>query len=301
MSEVNVWYPRVLVLGSGGYKGFSIMGFLVPLDDEKILSKIDTYCGVSVGSLISLLLAIGYSPREIIIHIIDLDLFKNCDISIVNIIEYSGLMSNNVLREKISRLVVQKLGTIPSLYDLYLMTGKSYISTTFNVTDSKCEMMGPFTHPTVSCVDATLYSMNIPFIFYQLIHDNKTYVDGALANSYPVDYFDNGETNILGVYINTITNSNESSFTDYFGKILQSMLDQKRLSVLSTTSECCRHIKLDVNGSNGLSLMGSTEDKLSLISLGLTAGNRYLKCIYDDTEDKLSYTARKYQYPTYYY
>lgn len=297
MSEDNKWYPRVLVLGSGGYKGFSIMGFLVPLEDDKILSKIDTYCGVSVGALISLLLSIGYSSREIIIHIIDLDLFKNFDISLTNIIEYSGLMSNDILRDKISRLVVQKLGKIPSLHDLYLMTGKSYIATTFNVTDGKCEMMGPFTHSKISCVDATLYSMNIPFIFYQLIHDNKTYVDGALANPYPVDFFDNKETNILGVYINTITNGTESSFTDYFGKILQSMLDQKRTSILSAASDKCRHIKLDIRGNNGLSLMGSTEDKLSLISLGLTVGNKYVKGLYENDEDTTLY---KYQYPIYY-
>ena len=193
----SMWLPRVLVIGPGGTKGLKALGFLSPIEDYGLLEYTDTYCGVSVGAIISLLIVAGYQIREIVGEVATLDLFKDMEnLTIKSMIDNKGFMSNEPVRRRLTQLLLNKFGIVPTLRGLYMQTGKAYIAVTLNATDEECEVMGPFSHPNVSCVDATMFSMNIPFIFYQLIYQGKTYVDGALANPYPVDYFDDGNTNI---------------------------------------------------------------------------------------------------------
>jgi predicted acylesterase/phospholipase RssA len=213
----NNWTPRVLILGPGGYKGFDMLGFLSPLDDIGMLKSIDTICGVSVGAIIALLYIVGYTIKEIINEAIILDVYN--DISNFNInlaINNLGLLSNEKIKTRLTNLVFDKLTTIPSLKDLYTLTNKSFITISLNTTDQECIIMNPFTHPNVSCVDACMYSINIPFIFYQLYYNNKVMIDGAFANPYPINYFDDGNTDILGIYVshNKNNKNNKKSTND---------------------------------------------------------------------------------------
>ena len=252
------WLPRVLVIGPGAIKGLKILGFLSPIEDSGLLEYVDTYCGVSVGSIISLLIVAGYPIREIVKEAATFDIFRDMEsISITNIITNRGLISTEGVRNKLINLVIAKLGVVPTLHGLYMQTGKSLVTVTLNATDEKCVIMNPFTHPQISCVDAVLFSMNIPFIFYQLIYQGKTYVDGALANPYPVDYFDDEKTKILGIYIKTlhdnpeirlpdiplpshnqviqrINNEADSalSITTYILKTIQSLMDHRRNHII---------------------------------------------------------------------
>ena len=59
MSFVN------LALSGGGMQGFSFLGAIKKLEEEKILDKVTSFSGSSVGSLFAILLAIGYTPDEL--------------------------------------------------------------------------------------------------------------------------------------------------------------------------------------------------------------------------------------------
>ena len=58
-----------LVLSGGSTKGIIILGSLQYLYDNFYLSKIKNYIGTSSGAIICFLLAIGYTPIEIIVYI----------------------------------------------------------------------------------------------------------------------------------------------------------------------------------------------------------------------------------------
>src|SRR5579862_6074323 len=143
--ELKQWIPRVIVIGPGGVKGLKVLGFLASLEDSGILEYVDTYCGVSIGAIICLLMIVGYKIREIIGIAVDIDVFK--DIELFNfrgMIENRGLISSEPTRKRLTDLILKKLGVIPDLHNLYLMTGKSFTAVTLNATDVKCEMMNPF-------------------------------------------------------------------------------------------------------------------------------------------------------------
>jgi len=289
------WYPRTLVIGPGGVKGMMILGCLVPLEDIHYLKYIDTYCGVSVGSIISLLLIVGYKVREIISKACKYDFFQNSCFDMTKIIEHKGMLSNEPIRQKLSKLILKKMGTIPSLYELYMKTGKSLITTTLNITEEKTEYMNYQTHPLISCIDAVMYSVNIPFIYYQLLDKNgNSYIDGALGNHYPIDYVDDDKTNILGIYVKTLFDNN-NNIIDYSHKIIEVSMDQARLRKINNASNYCKHILLETKNSSIIGLDLNIKMLADLVYEGYKVGNQFINQKINPIHDK-----NKYIYPTYY-
>lgn len=299
---MDPWYPRVLIIGPGGVQGFQALGCLIPISELQLLKYTDTYCGVSVGSILCLLLSVGYTIKEIITEALVINLFKDGEgFDFRNIFSNNGLLSNEPFRQQLNNLVFRKLGKIPTLRELYIMTGNSFIATTLNVDDEKWEMMGPQTHGNLSAVDAAMFSMNIPFFFYQLVYFGKSYVDGSLGNPYPVDYFDHDNTNILGLYmkdevsVSRIVEPITSGLTiqKYVQKIIRSILDHRRNDLVLHSSDKCKHICLESN-IGGFEV--SQEDKIKLIVLGYNKGVEFVeKFQSDDVEAKPQYS-----YPPYY-
>jgi len=293
----------VVVIGPGGIKGFAALGFLLPLEEENVLSLTDTYCGVSVGAIISLLLIVGYSVREIIGHAIDFNIFKSLeDFSIAAILRNKGLLSNESIKSKLVALIVEKLGSVPTLYGLYLQTGKSLVTSTLNVTDKESVIMSYATHANVSCIDAVMFSINIPLVFYQLHYNNKTLVDGALGNPYPTDYFDDGNTDILGIHMDTPTDMDtnveitEATLYKYLYNLIHAIIDQRRISIIRQSSTRCRHVCLKVNHN---AFLGGIDlsDKSNMLLCGFNHGKRFCSTPYVPL---IVPSYGKYIYPPYY-
>lgn len=316
-----MYYPRVLSLGYGAEKGLLMLGFLSTIEDSQMLTRVDTYVGVSIGAIISLLMIAGFSIREIIGESTKLDIFKNWgSLDIQAAIDKGGFISTEPIRQRLTQLIVSKFGSIPTIHGLYLITGKSYNIVTFDVTNMVSVIMGPFNHPNVSCIDAAMFSMNIPFIFYRLVHEGKIYVDGALGNPYPVDYFDDGRTDILGVYIKTVypvvpslTGTNRSIISTvnsadetnktpnaiYFLKIIDYLLDRGRDQVLRTVSNKCTHVCLQTSISIGL---GITQDiKAQMLIEGYNKGKEFIHQVNTNSYvGPIPQPLLKYNYPVYY-
>lgn len=55
-----------MIIGSGSTKGYDFIGSLNYLYDYNYISKdIECYYGTSVGSLITILLFVGYTPKDL--------------------------------------------------------------------------------------------------------------------------------------------------------------------------------------------------------------------------------------------
>lgn len=275
---MDSWRPKALVIGPGGIKGLKVLGFLVPLEDSGTFSEVTTFCGVSVGSLISLLIICGYTVREIINEAVLLDIFNDIEsFDVGSVIENSGLISSEPIKKHLTNLVINKFGIVPSLQGLHSMTGKSLVTTTLNVTDEEPIMMNFFDHPEMSCVDAVMYSINIPFVFYQLSYNNKICVDGGLANPYPIDYLDDGNTEILGIYMRTVNSKPISSTMSYYHKIVNSLMEQRRVDIIRNSSDKCVHVRLEV-GVSGVSatFRMTIQEKANILVEGWNQGREFL-------------------------
>lgn len=279
-AERGTWKPEVILFGPGGIKGFLELGAAVPLEEHGFFRNASVIAGVSVGALISLLIIAGYTVREIITIAADTEIFRGIETftlkDIINhVISHTGLVSSNAIRTKVNDLIVTKFGCIPNLYQLYIATGKILVTLAYDLDEDSSRFMSPEVTPNMSCVDAVMLSMNIPFVFHRMTHDNRTFVDGALANAYPIDYFDDGETEVLGISIRCCYTS-ISPTTKYIHKVIHSGMDQMRYRMIRLATDRCRHLELVSSVVDPTGLIVPTKSKADMVVEGYNAGISFI-------------------------
>ena len=254
----NKWYPKVVVLGPGGMEGFLELGLLAKFSNLGLLNNVHTYIGCSAGAIISLMIIAGYTPAEIIADAREIDLFHDISSLKINdlkslftiIRQNFGLLSHNMIKERLTQRMRQKFGFIPTLYKLYLATDLTLITVSLNLNSDKTEYFSWRTHPDLSVIDATILSMNIPFLFYKLKYHGNIYIDGAFGDPYPVNLLDDGKTNILGIFISSDNpdayhkKSLEDDDLRYLNKVLHASMTQIKNKNQITASDKVKHLML---------------------------------------------------------
>lgn len=274
-----MWKPNVLVISSGGIKGFIYLGALIILEREGLLKDIRDYCGISVGSMISLLLIAGYSPEEIIREAADTDILDIGHFDIRNSIKNIGLISNEHIRDKLVVLMSNKFGFVPTLSQLYNATGLTYTSVTMNLDKNITEYISWKTYPELSCVDAVLLSINIPFVFYKIECQGNTYIDGAFGNPYPLNIYDNGDNDILGMVIFPPDVNIKHDLILYADRIIHSAIDQMKRMVIDTSSNMCRHMMFIDNFLNPANIRIDGKKKSAMIIYGFREGEKFVETL----------------------
>lgn len=272
----------VLVLGPGGAKGYLELGALLKLKQEGYLDDISKIVGCSVGSIIGLLLITGYSPEEIFIISLLLNFFQDIhSVKIDNIVKNEGLISNDKIKIPISFFVKEKLGFVPTLEQLYNATGIEFTIVAVNITKCRVEYINYENNPGLSCVDAALLSVNIPFLFYNIKHNNDLYIDGKFGNPYPIDIYDTGENNILGVHITTPYEVEEKesdhNFINYILRVLCYPFVQIKRNNIDQCSDKCYHLNLHSDQLYITDVSMSVEEKGKLFILGYTTSDEFCK------------------------
>lgn len=188
--------PNILVLSSGGLKGFLQLGAIHELEKYDILSEVDCIITCSVGSIIGLLYLIGYNSVKAFLTGIDINLMPEVfKLDILGIIAKTGIFDMEFIRSKLKSIVEEKYGYIPTLKELYELTNKEFFITVSNITLKKLEYLNRQDNPNLSCIEAVLMSSCIPLLFKEIEYNNYIYRDGALLNSFPIDLFDNDDEN----------------------------------------------------------------------------------------------------------
>src|SRR6185295_147822 len=99
-----------LVLSGGGSKGLAILGALHLFHENKALDQIIEYWGTSVGSVIGLLLLIGYTPFEIFYQFFNSDQLVDAEkFDIQSIFQEAAFCNISFLGNKVRHFIEQKL------------------------------------------------------------------------------------------------------------------------------------------------------------------------------------------------
>lgn len=282
--------PRVLVIGCGGTKIYKALGFITALEDKGFLNNISIYSGVSAGALTSLLLTLGYTSREISGHLMNIDLF-NGNMSVNGILENNGLLTMEPIRKTITSLMISKYGKSLTFEELYLETGFKLVVGSYNLDERRMIMFNKESHPNVLCIDSVLASMCVFLFFQKVIINNQTYYDGAFGNPYPIDYFDNGTTIVLGIYMKSIPEVVEQSIPEMirmvehgkfsllkdFNTLLQSLLEQKTIESIRRCSDKCYHVELLVKTDQLINLSLNISKQAELLTEGYSQGKRFVE------------------------
>jgi predicted acylesterase/phospholipase RssA len=183
-----------IVFSGGGIKILAQIGAFKALVEHHLTDTIESYAGVSAGSLISLGLVLGYNINELKDIMIGLDILKIIDINADNILNYLndyGLDSGDKLLNAIE-VVIKKKTSNPKITfaELYAITKKKLIVVVSNLTQSVSEYLDHITTPDMEVSFAIRMSCCYPYYFTPIKHNGCCYIDGALLDNYPIQVFD---------------------------------------------------------------------------------------------------------------
>lgn len=272
--------PKVVIVGPGGIKGIDVLGFLSTLIEYDLLDQVHTYCGVSVGSLVSLLMVCGFDIEYIIDEALNFEMGDLASsLSFESTLENQGLFSMSIIRNKLVQMLTAKFGSVPTLLELYQLTNKTYAAVTFNVTKNCREIMDHTTHPTLSCIDATIASMSIPLVFHKCVIDSCQYVDGALIDPYPVECYDDGKTVVMGIFVIEPEGTDQTKVKGPFQVLTSGLIEQVYRLKVAAASSYCFHIKIKDSIDETLGLHLTKESKSKMVENGRKIARNILKSL----------------------
>lgn len=189
-----------LIISSGGNKGISLLGSLYEFSKIYPFYIFKYLTGCSIGSIICLLINIGYTMNELydILFKINFGEFQEC--KIMNLIEKCGLDEGIKFTNFLKALFLHK--NIPfniTFNELFLKTNIVFTTCVVNITTGKIEYHNYLTEPDLSVLLSVRMSANMPLLFSPLLYNNYYYIDGALLDPFP--FFCNKNTRKFGLWL----------------------------------------------------------------------------------------------------
>ena len=209
---------RNLVLSGGGIKGLLHLGALKSLEEKQLLKNVENYGGSSAGSLVALLLCIGYTYNDIMIVFLKINLDKFYDITdIFEFLNIYGLInldpSEKLLRILLENKFNKKKITFKELYDL---TKKTLHINSINLNSNEEDIFNYINTPNVDVIDACIASCSLPFIFPPKLINNNNYIDAFAVNNCPCNIFKNDLDNTICLSIRECPTENNFKKIDGF-------------------------------------------------------------------------------------
>lgn len=199
-----------LVISGGGVKMIGALGAIKYLEEKKQLVNVKQYFSTSAGSILSLMLVLGFTSGEIIKFIETFDLKKIFEVNTDNLFTTFNVCSSAKFEKviklfinfKLSKPALSGLGTDTStetafchidtnfgnitMEELYAITGKVLTITSVCVEKRAPVYMSYKTFPKIPVWKAVLASSSIPLIFKPVEWEGLHYVDGGLVDNFPL-------------------------------------------------------------------------------------------------------------------
>ena len=256
-----------LAISGGGSSGIKFAGSLKYLEETNQLCNIKTILGTSIGAIIAVLLS--YSTVDSIINNIKYlqGSFDIDDINLNNFLVNYGFLSKTKIIETIETILKIQFDHIPTFHELFKLSKKEVIITSFNLNEGKVVYFSYKTHPNMCISKAMSLSINVPFVFEKEVFDNDLYVDaGLMSNNLSWEYFSNiSSKNKLGIYLYIETKPTiitDITLSEYILKICKTFCEQSMINYeksICLSDENIFIIKEEFNQFNA-------SDKLSLPS-----------------------------------
>lgn len=274
-----------LVISGGGVKGIVFIGafkYLEELDNVKI--DIKRIYAVSVGSIIGLLYAIGYTSKEMEDEIFRMDTKSLQSIRLKTFIKNYGLDSGKKIMKWLEELVEKKgYNKTLTFKQLLKLRGVDLNICSTNLNKYNSVYFNNDTSPNLRIIRAIRMSIGIPLVFSSVKYKGEIYVDGGVINSYPIKNIKNID-NILGLKIllnnelQDLIDEKIENIGDYLYHVFYCYMLQKEMSttlsmeysdytVFINPGKIVHSIKFDLN----------REDKENLIECGYQETKRYFE------------------------
>jgi predicted acylesterase/phospholipase RssA len=220
-----------IVVAGGALKVISVIGCIKYLEEKSMLKNIKNFVGTSAGSIMCLFMVLGYTYLEIVefLHknLEDDTISKFNPSECLELFSNYGLNSGKNLEDFIQRIVFKKLKKNDITFiELTKLTGKNLVVCVSNLSKEKSEFFNVDTMSHLSIVTAIRVSCSIPLMLTPLTINGDLYLDGALYNNFPIDYFEQSVRDILGINIMYKNYQKTDNVFDYIKFVLSTLLEK---------------------------------------------------------------------------
>lgn len=261
-----------LVISGGAIKGVLALGSLQYATDNHLLKNVSTFIGTSVGSIICFLLAIGYSPTEIIVYICTHQLLEKMKhFNLVAMINGEGASSFSPIHEQLEKMTIAKIGHLPTMKSLKETFSKKLICITHNFSTRSAIELSYESHPDLPCLTAIRMSSNLPFVFEKFKYGDHFFMDGGIVNNFPIDIGDRIGEKVLGIVLLGNDDENTKPDAGILQDIYQLMFTPVTQAMeyrISNASDKCTIIRLCHPNNNVFDFNISAGEKLDMFSTG---------------------------------
>lgn len=278
-TEIPIKYHN-LVLSGGSVKGISQIGALKKLIEANVLdfTKLKAVAGSSAGSMLSILIVLGYDIDEIWDFMLYLDLAGMVNPDCCMLIQQLGMDDGKIIHNFFEDILAKKTGIKNINFEqLYHITKIHLTITGSCLTTKNVAYFDHINNPTLQVALAIRISISMPGFFTPIYYNDKIYIDGALLNEYPMNVFTHDLDHTIGISIrnNFVTTFNYPE--EYCMSIINLFLyNFYRKSRKYETNTVVIPIIKDQTNVNIFNFSVDYETKLHLYNIGYLASTDFL-------------------------
>jgi len=291
-----------LVFEGGACLGVAYSLSVQELENRGILKDICRVGGTSAGSIMALLVSLGYRSPDIWNELNNVDFNKFLDYNlplrldcILRLFKNFGLYKGKFFEDWIKKIICKKTGnseiTFKELKDKRFL--ELYIIGA-NLNTSSYTIYSWEHSPDMPVYKAVRISMSVPLLFSSIVDSSKNQnIDGGILNNYPVRLFDKKKyidgtdsqeyifnNSTLGFRLSSKNEDNEyksiNNIIDYLYNLIRIIMNVQSNSHLET-DDWNRTIYICTDGINGFDFNMSQETKVKLIKAGQQGIKEYFK------------------------
>lgn len=283
-----------LVFEGGGVKGAAYAGALKVLDRNGLLAPVKRVAGTSAGSILALLVALGYTPDEIMQVLLDLDFdrfrdgrpLKDVDRLFSQFGWYQGDFALCLFECLVERKTGSRQTTFAQLAELARTQPakgfrEMHVFGTNVDTHRWVEFWAgnPDTRD-VPLAQAVRISMSIPYFFAARRLNGQVFVDGGALINYPIEAFDQTSPRpaTLGLHLGSQPTPNGlKGLTHFTEQMFNTLMDTQIDTLCATPDDVRRSVFIDPLGIGATDFGITRAQKCALVSSGIRAADAYLR------------------------
>ena len=272
-------YYDTLYLTPGGTHGYSILGAISVLEKVNLINNFKRIIGVSIGSLISLLLVLNYTASEIFKVFISQDVEEiyfnsqfNNDNLILNLMNNLGTNDGSGINRILQLfLTTRKLDINITFKELYDFNNIELVIIASNITNGELQYFSYKLTPDCNILLAIKASCAIPIVFNPIIYENNILIDGGILDG-QINKFVNNQTLTIRLITdkNTHIDINNMSLLQYVKVLFDLMIKFEQ-------NDNEFHTIKFVFKTRGINFDISNTDKINMFNFGICKTLKFIK------------------------
>ena len=286
-----------LVFEGGGIKGVAYIGVLEALNKLDKMKYVKKTIGTSVGSIFALLATMKCTDEQIDKYFCTLlnemtKFHDNIFTEAENFINKMGLHSNENMYNAVNLIINEMYGTNNITFNqLYELTNTELTVVATCLSTRKIAYFNHKTYPDMEVAKSIQISTSVPLFYTVTKWDNMIWVDGGIAENFPIEYFDNSDgafnEHTLGFLFEYDAKKQHlysvNNLLELFGGIENTLLDNNvRQSIKKTKNRFI--IDIDTNDISSLDFNLPQEKLDFLRSQGMKSTMEFFSENYDDEQ-----------------